>query len=168
MIVSYSQLIGNDILSIDEQKSAGRVADLVIQKTDLKIKAALVGKHFFWLPQKAVIFDDIVDINQSALVVQNSENIIRLKELLAIQKAIQSKCLGINQKVITKSGSAVGIVYDYTFDSTSGLLYSLHVKKFLTDKIIPRSIIVEYNNNIFIIDDDYELVKNTNTVPETA
>ncbi len=168
MIVSYSQIIGSDVLSINEQKSVGKISDLVLQKSDLKVKAALLRQSFFYVPQKLVTYNDIIDFDNNAIVIQTEDNIVTLKEVIAVQKAIQASLCGINQKVMTKSGSLVGRVYDYTIDSTSGMIYSLYVHKLLLDKIIPRSIILELEKNIFLIEDDYELITNNNSVPETV
>ncbi len=168
MILSYSQIISNDVLSINEQKSVGKVSDIVLQKTDLKIKAALLQQNFFFLPQKLVSFNDIVDFDSNALVIRTEDSVTLLKDMIAAQKAIKADLCGVNQKVITKSGSFVGKVYDYTIESTSGMIYSLYIRKLFSEKIIPRSIILELNGNTFIIEDDYELVKNGGSLPETV
>ncbi|OQB06259.1 MAG: PRC-barrel domain protein [bacterium ADurb.Bin212] len=168
MIVSYSQIIGSEILAINEQKTVGKVSDVVIQKNDLKIKGFLLHSPFFFVPPKAIAFGDILEIDNRAVVTQKDENILPLKELVSIEKSIKSKLCGVKQRVVTKSGTAVGVVYDYTIESSTGLIYSLYVKKFLTEKIIPRSIILELKENIYTIEDDYELIKNSATMPETA
>ncbi len=168
MIISYSQIVGKDILAVNEQKTVGKVSDIVIQKNDLKIKGFLLHSPFFFVAPKAIAFGDIIEIDQKALVTQNQDNILSLKELVSIDKAIKSKLYGLKQRVVTKSGKDIGYVYDYTIESSSGMIYSLYVKKFLTEKIIPRPIILEIKNNKYLIEDDYELIKNSVTMPEVA
>lgn len=168
MIISYSQIIDSNILAINEQKSVGTVSEVVLQKTDLKIKAVVTNSPLFFLPKRVLTFDDIIDFDQHAIVTQSEDNIVKLAEVVSIAKAIKAKCLGVGQKVITQSGTVVGKVYDFTIDSDSGLIYSLYVKRFLTDKIIPRSIILELKNNCYIIENDYELIKDGSPAPETA
>lgn len=168
MIVSYSQIIGSEILAINEQKTVGKVSDIVIQKSDLKIKGLVLQSPFFFVAPKAIAFGDVLEIDNRAVVTQREDNILPLKELVSIEKAIKSKQCGLKQKIITKSGTDVGYVYDYTIESGTGLIYSLYVKKFLTEKIIPRSIILELKDNVYIIEDDYELIKNSATMPEVA
>lgn len=168
MIVSYSQIVGSEILAINEQKTVGTVSEIALQKNDLKVKGFLLHSKYFFTTQKAITFNDIVEIGNSALVTQTTDNILPLKELVSIQKAIKAKLCGVNQRVVTKSGAIVGRVYDYTIESTTGMIYSLYIKHFFSDKIIPRSIILELKNNIYIIEDDYELIKNSATMPEVA
>lgn len=168
MIISYSQIVGKDILAIDEQKTVGKISDIVIQKNDLKIKGFVLHSSFFFNSPKAISFGDIVEVDQKAVVTQNQNNVLSLKELVSMDKAIKSKLYGLKQRVVTKSGKDIGYVYDYTIESSSGMIYSLYVKKYFSEKIIPRSIILEIKNNKYLIEDDYELIKNSATMPETA
>lgn len=168
MIVSYSQIVGSQILAIEEQASVGRIADIVLQKSDIKVKAVLLASAVFFVPPKVVTFDDIVDFDNRAVVVQKEDDVVPLKEVISIQQAIKAKMKGAKHKVYTKSGKFVGTVYDYTFDSQSGLLYSLFVKHLMTDRIIPRTVICELNEKGFIIDNDFELIRSTSAIPEQA
>lgn len=168
MIISYNQIVGSSVLAINEQASIGRIADIVLQKSDIKVRALLLHSPFFFVTPKAVTFDDIVDFDTKAVIVQDSDAVVSLNELVSIKQAIAAKMKGIRQKVYTKKGKLIGTVYDYTFESTSGLVYSLFVKHMLSDRIIPRTVICELNAKGFIIDDDFELIRNTATIPETA
>lgn len=161
MIVSFSQVIGSDVLSVKEQKAVARVCDIVIQKTDLKIKAVLLSASLFSFAKKVITFDDISEFDTNAVVIQNEDDIVPLGEVVTVEQAIKSKLHGVGQKVMTKSKKMVGNVYDYTFDSESGLIYALHVRYLLTDRVINRASIIEISSNIFIIEDDFELVKNS-------
>ena len=168
MIVSYSQTVHSALLAIEEQASIGRIADVVLQKTDLKVKGLILSVPFFFIKPRIVTFDDIIDFDKNAVVIQSAENAVPLAELVSIQQAINSGMRGVKHKVFTKQGKFVGNVYDYTFESSSGLIYSLYVKRLVTDRIIPRTVICELNEKGFIIDDDFELVRNASPYPEQA
>lgn len=168
MILSYSQIVGSDVLAIEDQASIGRVADLVLQKSDMKVKALLLHSRFFFVAPQAITFDDIVDFDTRAVIIQGEEDAVPLKELVSIQQALKAKMNGVKQKVYTKSGKFIGTVYDYTIESGSGLVYTLFVKHLVSDRIIPRSVICELSSKGYIIDDDFELVKSSVTVAEAA
>lgn len=168
MIVSYSQIVGSQVLAINEQRTVGKIADLVLQKSDLKVKAALLHKSFFFNKQLVITYDDVVEYDKSALVIQSEDNIVDTSEVVSIIQAIKSKLTGTGQKVFTKSKKFVGTAYDYTIESSNGLIYSIYVKHMLSDRIISRSCIIELKDNCFIIEDDFELVKNGATASDTA
>ena len=168
MIVSYSQIVGSQVLAIKEQKTAGKVADLVLQKSDLKIKAALLYKPFFFSQQKIIAYDDIVEYDKNALIIQSENDIIPLGEVVSVEQAFKAKLAGSSYKVYTKSKKYVGSVYDYTLESDTGLIFAIYVKYMLSDRIISRSNIIEIKDHHFVIDDDFELVKNGANAMETA
>lgn len=168
MIVSYSQIVGSQVLSIEEQSSIGRVSDIVLQKSDIKVKAVLLGTAVFFVTPRVVTFDDIVDFDSRAVVIQKEDDAVSLAEVVSIKQAIKAGMKGVRHKVYTKAGKLVGTVYDYTLDSTSGLIYSLYIRHLLSERIIPRTVICELNDKGFIIDDDFELVRNTAPYPEQA
>ena len=168
MIVSYSQIIGSNILCIDEQAALGKVADIVLQKSDMKIKALLLHSAFFFVPPKVVIFDDITDFDRKAVIVQKEDDIVPINELVSVKQTLKAKMHGVRQRVYTKSGKYLGTVYDYTIDSASGLIYSIYVKHLLSDRILPRTVIRELNQKGYIVDDDYELISSSAPVPESA
>lgn len=167
MIINYSQIVGSQIVAMREQQAVGKVADLVLQKSDLKIKAVLLDKTFFFNPQKVVTFGDIIEYDKNALIIQNSDQIVNLEEVVTVAKAVKSKSYGVRQKVFTKSKKIVGYVYDYSIESSNGMLYNLYVKYLLADRLIARSSILEFTGNSFIIEDDYQLAKN-NTIDNLA
>ncbi len=168
MIVSYNQIIGSSVLSVKEQKLCGKVAEVVLQKTDLKIKALILKKPYFLMREKAVSFSDILEFDKKIVVVNDEDSITDISELISVGEALKNRLKGRGQKTYTKSGKFIGIVYDYTIDSQSGLIYNLSVKNLLSDKLISRSSIIELKGSCFIIEDDYMLVKNVESVAETA
>lgn len=168
MIVKYSQIVGAPLLSLDDQKKIGKVLDIVLQKSDISIKGLIVKTGLILPLKKIVSSADIIETTNSAIVVKDESVLLPEKELPQISEAIKKKMFGVSQKVVTKSGTRIGYVYDYTLESESMMLSSIYVKNMLSDRIISRSAISEIEGKKIIIDDDFEIIKNTEIIPETA
>jgi len=168
MIVLYSQIKNSSLLSLDEQKNLGQVFDLVLQKSDMSIKGFLARTNSLLPTKKTVSKADIIEISNNAVVVRDDSALVDLDELPQIKQAIKSKLVGINQKVVTKSGKKIGNVYDYTIDSQSMLLTSIYIKSMFSDRIISRTAIISLEGKKITIDDDFEVIKNAQAVPEAA
>ena len=166
MIVRYSQIIKSPVLLYQEQAVFGFVFDVVIQKSDIAVKAIVVRDRGLFYKQKLVSFHEIVAIESDSVTVQKEESAVGADEAPSIALAIGAGMAGSRRMVVTKNGKRVGLAYDYTIESESGLITSIYVKSWFSDRIIGREAILSIEKRKIIIDDDYELVKNSAALAE--
>lgn len=158
MIIKYSQVIHSPVVEMKSQSNLGIASDLVIQKSDLTIKAVVVKCGFFNLLTRVAAASDIVELNSGSVILNDDNSITTLSEATRIREAIHEKMHGIGQSVRTKSGKALGQVYDYVIDNATGAIQKLYVRSFLSDRIIPISAIVKFEGKKITIKDDFEVI----------
>lgn len=170
MILKYSQIVGKPVMELRDQSYLGRVADVVLTKSNFKIASLIVKEVFFWPARKAVVESDISEITLEAVIINKEDDLSLIKELPRVKESLENGFSGIGHRVYNKSKKFVGRIYDYTFDSESRFLFKLYVKSVISERIIARTAIVEVKHNKVIIEDDFEAIKDTETVfqAETA
>lgn len=158
MIVKYSQVIHSPVLELKSQTQLGVATDLVIQKSDLTIKAAVVKVGLFLLSTRVATNTDIVELNSGSVILRDDDSLVTLAESERIREAIKDKMYGINQSVRTKSGKSLGKVYDYTIDNATCAIQKFYVKSLLDDRIISVSSITKFEGKRITVKDDFELI----------
>ena len=158
MIVKYSQIIHSPVVEMKSQSNLGVASDLVIQKSDLTVKAVVVKCGFFNLLTRVAAASDIVELNSGSVILNDDDSIITLSEATRIREAIHEKMHGIGQSVRTKSGKSLGQVYDYIIDNATCAIQKLYVKSLLTDRIIPVSAIINFEGKRITVKDDFEVI----------
>ena len=158
MIVKYSQIIHSPVLELKGQTRLGVAADLVIQKSDLSVKAAVVKNGLLNVNTKVATSADIVELNSGSVIVRDDNSLASLAEAERIREAIADKMHGVGQRVRTKSGKNIGKVYDYTIDNSTCAIQKIYVKSLLDDRIISVSSITKFEGKQITVKDDFELI----------
>lgn len=158
MIVRYSQVIHSPVVEMKSQTNLGLAFDLVIQKSDLTIKAVIIKCGFFNLMTRVATASDIVELNSGSVILNDDNSITTLAEATRIREAIHDKMYGVGQSVKTKSGKMLGRVCDYTIDNATCAIQKLYVKSLLSDRIIPVSAILDFQGKRITVKDDFEIV----------
>lgn len=158
MIIKYSQVIHSPVLELRGQTRLGLATDLVIQKSDLKIKAAIVRNGFFNLATKVATSADIIELNSGSVILRDDDSLVSLSEADRIRDAIADKMYGIGQSVRTKSGKYIGKVYDYTIDNATCSIQKFFARSLLDDRIISVNSITKFEGKQITVKDDFELI----------
>lgn len=158
MIVKYSQIIHSPVLELKGQTRLGVATDLVIQKSDLSIKAVIVKNGLLNVNTKVATSADIVELNSGSVIVRDDNSLTSLAEAERIREAIKDKMHGIGQRVKTKSGKNIGKVYDYTIDNSTSAIQKFYVKSILDERIIAVSSVTKFEGKQITVKDDFELI----------
>jgi len=167
MLINYSKLIGSSVIELKTQTVVGKAADFVIHKHDLNI-AGLVLDRAIFSPVSAVSASDIVEMAGGMIIVQDSQSVAPIKEMVRINEAYREGFHGIYQKVVTKSRHTIGVVFDYLIDPSTLGITKFYVRSLLHEKIIASSSVVELKGKRLIIKDDFEKVKAKSPVVEPS
>ena len=170
MIVKYSQIIHSPVLELKGQTRLGVAADLVIQKSDLSIKAVVVKNGLLNVNTRVATNTDIVELNSGSVIVRDEDSLVSFSEAERVREAISDKMSGINQRVRTKSGKNIGKVYDYTIDNSTCSIQKFYVKSILDERIISVSSVTKFEGKQITVKDDFELITAAGTAfkPEIA
>ncbi len=162
----YSKLIGTPLADLKSQAKIGTVSDFIINDADLTVAAAVVESGLPLISKKRVVSStDFVHLSKNGIIISDEEALVEIKELVRIETLYKNKCFGLAQKVVTKSGSYVGHVYDYLIDSATFSIRKFYVKKMFTDRIIPTTSVIAFEGKTITIKDDkpYIFVPNVET-----
>lgn len=166
MILPYTKIIGLGIYELKNQSKVGIVKEIVFQKTDYKISGIILDGSFFGRSIKVVSEADIVEISPKGIIVKDVDSVSDLKENARIQNEVKAGLSGIGQKVVTKSGSYLGRVYDLFISTDTLATPKLFVKSVFSERVISSNAIVEIKKRKIIVRDEFQTVKVS--VPEIS
>lgn len=161
MIIKYSQIIHSPVMEMKNQTKLGEAVDLVIQKSDLSIKAVVVKNGLFNIATRIATNNDVVELNNGSVILNNDDSLVLLSDALRVKEAIHDKMFGVGQSVKTKTGKFLGRVCDYTIDNATGAIQKLFVKSLFADRVIPVSMIVKFEGKRITVKDDFEIISAT-------
>jgi len=170
VIIKYSQVVHSPVLELKGQTRLGFAFDLVIQKSDLSIKAVMVKNGSFGLATRIATNTDIIELNSGSVILRDDDSLVSINEAERVREAIKDKMHGIGQKVRTKSGKSIGKVYDYTIDNATCAIQKFYVKSLLDERIISVSSVTKFEGKNITVKDDFELITAAGAVfkPELA
>lgn len=165
MLVNHSKLIGSSVIELKTQTNVGRVSDFVISKHELKISGIILDRTIF-STVNAISASDIIEIAPNIVIVHDQKAVAPLKEAIRMNDAYREGFHGLYQKVVTKSGKTIGIVFDYLVDSSTLAIVKFYVRALVREKIIAAQSVIELRGKKLIIKDDFEKIASRSSVVE--
>ena len=165
MLIYNSRLKDTPVLSIQD---GGRVADIVSPVVDpnkLKIVAFTITGPIIDLSNNILDGSSIREYSQLGIIVDNTEEFVSADDVVRIKKILELNFNLIGLKVITKKGSKLGHVIDFTFDADSLIIQQIIVKRpalksFIDSELtIHRREIIEITDYKIIVKDEERVIK---------
>lgn len=170
-LVLLSSLIGIPVASLKENQKIGNVKDVLIDLETGKIIGLTVGQNWWDLisllnQPKYIPFDDIIDFDKHALIVNSDEVVVKISEVVKAKKIYDQGFQLIGLSVVTQSKKRLGRVVDIAISMTHAVVVSIYVRTFLSEKIIPQNKIVRIERKKIIVED--EVLIEPVTIPKLA
>lgn len=131
MLIDLESTVGLPVGSLEERKLVSKVKKTIFDPSQRQIIGFIVAKYFF-SPQKAISFSDVVAIDHEAVVIQSEESIVETKDIVKIAKLHRYKYDLIGSRVYDNSGKRIGKVAGAIFDATTGGLVRIFVQNIMT------------------------------------
>jgi uncharacterized protein YrrD len=155
MLSLGQSLINKPILSLQTGNQVGIALEPIINPNNLKIE----GWHAQANDKRRGILLtlDVRDIVPQGFVVNDSEAITEVKELIRLKSILDLSFAIIGKAVITDSKKRLGKVSDYSFDKTSFFIQKIYVSESLVKSFsggmlsIDREQIVEITNKRIVV-----------------
>jgi len=168
MLVLYSKIIGVTVSELKTQSVISSVADIVISPKELTVSGIILKNDSIFKKNLSVInVSDLCEVTAQAILVCDIDAVIDANESVRIKEQIEKGCVGIGQKVVTKSGKNVGKVFDILIQSDTFSIMKFYVKNVFSEKIFSRDSVISYSGKKIVIKDDFETVK-VSAVAETC
>jgi len=162
MILNYSKIIGSKIVTFEDGIILGEVADIVLVPDTMEIAAIVLKNQInIFTKTKIILNVDIIGIDKDVVAIKDEESITSLKDAPKVKEWIKMGFSGLKQKVITRSKSLVGIVYDYTVNCDTFVINTFLTNNLFIEKVVAINSVVEYKKKLIIVKDEFEHIRVT-------
>lgn len=165
MLVSNSHLIGTPVLSMQSAGPIGTVSAPIVDPDNLKIIAFYLTGPFIKGNTNIIDVKSIREYSKYGMVIDSIEELIEKDDVVKIGKIIDLNFGLIDLKVITKKGSKLGKISDFTVTDNDFMIQQLIVKRPLVkafidpELTIPRKEIVEVTDYQIVVKDEEKTIK---------
>ncbi|NLM49924.1 MAG: hypothetical protein GX196_03100 [Clostridiaceae bacterium] len=131
----FSDLINTKVIHIADNKTLGRLTDILLFKDTNKICAIIASKENFVYKNRLILKDDILAITKDSIYVKSPG--IKYTKVIPIKDDVISYVNGIEKKkVLTKKGEVLGLVRNSAFDFEAGELVEFEIGTTFTDDLL--------------------------------
>lgn len=141
MLLELSKIKNVPVGVMDEQKAVGSVETPVIFADDAKVIGFEVKLRGLLSQKRVLSFQDVVDIDAKGLVINSTDSLLPMDEILRIKDILKSGFKLIGLPARTKNKKYLGRITDAVIETTSGDIIRLYVKNLLDERIFERSMI---------------------------
>ncbi len=161
MLLSYSTLLNYPVLSMHVGGEVARLASPVIDPNELKVIAYTVSGPLIRGEIGNIL--EVRDIREAAeigFIIDSTDKLVHQADVINLDKIMRLNFHLIGHRVITKKGTKLGKVIDFTLNPDTFMIQQLVVKRplaksfFDSELLIGRSEIVEVDDDKVVVKDE--------------
>jgi len=157
MLNKSRSLLSMPIISLEEGQQIGKVRGVVVNPENFTIAALVTDKQSWFGDYKVVPYENVMSIGDHAVTIDKKSNIEKPSNIPEISKLMKKKLPLLGGKVISETGTLLGIVEEFTFDTETGRIESLEVSGRFIESLfrgrtsIPISAVITIGSDAIII-----------------
>ncbi|MBR3143672.1 PRC-barrel domain-containing protein [Candidatus Saccharibacteria bacterium] len=165
MLITASKFIGTPILSMQASGRIGAITDFIIEPESLKAIAFFTAGPGINKESNILDAKSIREYSNYGCVVDSADELVAYGDVIRIDKVLDLRFNLIGIKVVTKKGTKLGRVEDFTMTEDNYTIQQLIIKRpsiksFLDSELtIPRSEIVEITDDKIIVKDEEKTIR---------
>ena len=165
MLIPASKIISNPVLSMQSADAVGFVSFPIVDPESFKIIAFLLKGPQINKVNEVLPVSFIRENSELGFIIDSIQDLAARDEIVKIDKILSLNFNPINLKVITKKGTKLGHVIDYTTTSDNFSIQQIIVKRPLIKSFqdsaltIPRSEIVEITDTKIIVKNEEKTIR---------
>jgi len=150
-------LLSMPIISLDEGQQIGRVRGIVVDPSTFTVAALVTDKQGWFGDYKVVPFPSIMSIGEHAVTIDKRSSIEKPSNIPEVSKLIKNKQPLLGGKVFSETGTLLGIVEEFTFNTETGAVETLEISGrfieslFRGKKSLPVSAVVTIGTDAIIV-----------------
>lgn len=146
-------IIGLKVFSVIEGQEVGEIRELLINPDEGAVQFLLVDTGKWYLGARVLAFDDVLGIGQDAVTTESEAKLIPFSEC-ETARALMDRGVSIyDTKLLSREGSFVGIVTEYSVDEKSGKIIELEFENTTGNKdTIPAGQILTFGSQVIVVD----------------
>ena len=166
MLVNSERLLNCPVLSLHVGGMIAKTNEIIIDPNDLKIAAfRLEGPQIGGDVGDYLQENRIREYSSMGMVVDSLDDFVDANDVVSLQKILGLNFSLVGMKVVTKKGTKLGKVSDYTVNTEGFMVQQLIVqrpimKAFLDPElVIGRSEVVEINDHAIVVRDEESKIR---------
>ncbi len=124
----YSEVLNMPVVCVNNGRSIGTVKDVILNLDSKDVMGILLVHQRLCFGMQVIMLDDINNISTDAVVAESRDNVKKMKKE-AYEKTFASNESLIGRRVFSRSGSELGIIRDFIFNSRSGRIEELDISE---------------------------------------
>ena len=171
MLLLKDRLEGTPIMSLQTGSAIAQVSELIIDPRQLKVVAFYCEGPRLDVHPAILHASDIRELSDVGLIVDSADVIMQPDDLVRLKEILAFKFVLDHKQVATESGSKLGKVATFTLDNETLFIVKLHVRPGglhafkTTEFIIDRSQIVQVTDHEVIVKDLHDKVRDEEVAP---
>lgn len=117
-----AEIVGQPVISITEGKEFGHVKELLVNYMNGSVAAVVIDDGKWYLGAKLLPFTAIAGLGEYAVTVNNSEDILTVKDKPELEKLLEAGIKVIGTKVLTKGGRMQGKINEFIIDDAGKIV----------------------------------------------
>jgi uncharacterized protein YrrD len=126
MLRSAKELVGIDVVSLEDAARVGRVDGLVVDRARRAVAGFVIDVGF--REAKALSFDDICTVHEESVMVRSADVVKSLSTQPRLREMADRGLEIDGLPVLDDAGDKVGTLVDYQVDVTSGAIIRLEIE----------------------------------------
>lgn len=166
MLINGTSLVGCPVLSLHIGGEIARVTEPIIDPNNLKVIALRVdGKLINDDTGDILPIERVREFSRMGMVIDSIDDFAAADDIVKVQKIVELNFSLIGLKAVSRSGTKLGKVLDYTLDISGWAVQQIIVQRpafksfFDPELVIARSKIVEVDDYKVVIKDEHDKVK---------
>lgn len=130
MIIHASEVIGRQVITIENGKQINKVKDIIYDPTSQIVSALVLESDGLFSNSRAIPLENIHSIGEDAVIIKSEDALRKTSELSEnIKSIIEDDDYLTKSKVISQDGQEFGQVTDMTFETETGHVQHLIVSQ---------------------------------------
>jgi len=156
------KFISMPIISLEEGIQIGASKNIVVDPSKMEIAAIIIDQRGWFREQKIIPYTKVRSMGDDAITIDQSANVQRTMSLPHMLKLIKENVNPIGVKVITESGTVLGVVDEYYIDEITGKIECFEISgKFLESlfkgkALMPAEHIRTLGSDIIVVNEGTE------------
>lgn len=119
--------ISMPIVSLKEGMQIGTVRNLVIDPVRMELAALIIDQRGWFREQKIIPYSKVKSIGSDAITIDESSNVQKTVSLPEILKLIKEKANPIGTRVISETGTVLGVVEEFFLEESTGKITGFEI-----------------------------------------
>jgi uncharacterized protein YrrD len=130
MVLSYREVVGKPVISLDDGSEVGTVRQAVVDPSAGRVVGLAIDNHRWWRPTRIALWEDVVaGAGGDVLLVTASSRLFSVLDRPEFEPLVADERRLLGTRVVTRGGRIAGRVASYAIDPATGRILRLELEE---------------------------------------